>query len=97
VFEFGQRQYCESAFHIGGRGTIILEGPWDPTELVNRLAVTGGTGDLAGVGGIARFEPRGRDLEGSLGNDICEGGPAGSIPASPPARQESKSPSRMRT
>jgi hypothetical protein len=57
VFEFGQRQYCESAFHISGRGTVIVEGPWDPTELVNKLAVTGGTGDFAGVGGFARFEP----------------------------------------
>jgi hypothetical protein len=57
VFEFGQRQYCEAALHIARRGTIIVEGPWDASEVPNRLAVTGGTGDFSGVGGIARFEP----------------------------------------
>jgi hypothetical protein len=55
VYEFGLRQYCESAFHFTGRGTIIVEGPWDAGKELNRLAVTGGTGDFEHVAGIARF------------------------------------------
>jgi hypothetical protein len=57
VFEFGGRQYCQSAFRIAGRGKIIAEGFWNPGLKVNKLPVTGGSGDFTAVGGVASFRP----------------------------------------
>jgi hypothetical protein len=55
-----ERQLCNSAFNIQGRGRLVAEGIWDPHPgTVSVFAVTGGTGDFMGARGTAQFEDGG--------------------------------------
>ena len=55
-----QRQLCDSAFYISGRGRLVAEGIWNPAPgTVNVFAVAGGTGDFAGARGTVEFSDLG--------------------------------------
>jgi hypothetical protein len=57
VTVFNRRDLCKLVYSIRGRGRLIVEGIFSQTGTEpSVLAVTGGTGDFAGVGGTARFE-----------------------------------------
>jgi hypothetical protein len=56
VFAFAGHQYCQSAFYLRGRGSIIAEGDWNPARDTVVLPVTGGSREFVNAGGVARFE-----------------------------------------
>ena len=51
-FFTAERRMVTQEYNIGDQGTIILVGE----ELLNALAIVGGTGEFAGVGGQVEFE-----------------------------------------